>query len=212
MQIKQWITGYSWSLYRPRQSLLIRFAALIMLPLVFGNTLQAADHWEVEGANGVLRVQGSLTESACRLEMVSAWQEIALGEIGTGRLRHLGARGTPIAVHLKLQDCLPGPADNRDHRTGNRLWSPNQPAVSVSFVAPADADNPQLVKVQGAEGLALRLTDSLGRDVRLGSRGAPLWLTPGQNILTYTVTPERTSAPLVAGAFWAQVNFRLHYD
>ncbi|CAI2142749.1 PAP fimbrial minor pilin protein precursor [Serratia fonticola] len=212
MQIKQWITGHPWSLYHPRQSLLSRFAALIVLPLVFGNTVQAADHWEVEGANGVLRVQGTLTESACRLEMVSAWQDIALGEIGTGRLRHLGARGTPVAVHLKLQDCLPGPADNRDRRTGNRLWSPNQPAVSVSFIAPADADNPQLIKVQGAEGLALRLTDSQGRDVRLGSRGAPLWLTPGQNILTYTVTPERTSAPLAAGVYWAQMNFRLHYD
>lgn len=212
MQKKQWITCYSWFLYHPWQSLLTRFAALIMLPLVFGSTVRAADNWEVEGANGVLRVQGALTESACRLEMASAWQEIALGEIGTGRLRHLGARGTPIAVHLQLQDCLPGPASNRDRRTGNRLWSPNQPAVSVSFVAPADADNPQLVKVQGAKGLALRLTDSLGRDVRLGSRGAPLWLTPGLNTLTYTVTPERTSAPLVAGAYWVQVNFRLHYD
>ncbi|WP_376778797.1 fimbrial protein [Serratia fonticola] len=212
MQIKQWITSHPWSLYRPRQSLLTRLAALMMMPLVFGSAARAADNWEVDGANGVLHVQGTLTESACRLEMVSAWQDIALGEIATGRLRHLGARGTPVAVHLKLQDCLPGPANNRDHRTGNRLWSPNQPAVSVSFIAPAQADNPQLIKVQGAEGLALRLTDSQGRDVRLGSRGAPLWLTPGQNILTYTVTPERTSAPLAAGVYWAQMNFRLHYD
>lgn len=212
MQKKQWITCYPWFLCHPWQSLLTRLAALIMLPLAFASTVRAADHWEVEGANGVLRVQGALTESACRLEMASAWQDIALGDLGTGRLRHLGARGTPIAVHLQLQDCLPGPASNRGHRTGSRLWSPNQPAVSVSFVAPADADNPQLIKVQGAEGLALHLTDSLGRDVRLGSRGAPLWLTPGLNMLTYTVTPERTSAPLMAGAYWAQVNFRLHYD
>jgi type 1 fimbria pilin len=73
-------------------------------------------------------------------------------------------------------------------------------------------DNPRLVKVQGVSGLALHLMDPEGRDVRLGSRGKPLLVTPGQNVLTYTVVAERTIAPLVAGAFWAVVNFRLSYD
>ncbi|VEI61915.1 Uncharacterised protein [Serratia fonticola] len=37
-------------------------------------------------------------------------------------------------------------------------------------------------------------------------------LIPGRNELTYTVTPERTRAPLQAGAYWAQLNFGLSYD
>lgn len=117
-----------------------------------------------------------------------------------------------MAVQLRLQDCLRAPANNRDDRSGNLLWSAHQPAVSLSFVAPADADNPQLIAVRGASGVALRMVDTLGRDIRLGSRGAPLMLAVGQDRLDYIVTPERTRAPLQAGAYSAHVDFRLNYD
>nr|WP_244272382.1 fimbrial protein [Buttiauxella ferragutiae] len=196
----------------------MRTATAMMVPLVIGASFSlipaahSADNSEVEGAHGVLRVYGALTESACRLAMTSAWQDISLGDTGTGKLRDVGARGTPVAVQLRLEDCLPGPAANRDDRSGNLVWSADQPAVTVSFIAPADVDNPQLVQVQGTSGLALRVTDPLGQDVRLGSRGTPLLLSPGKNELTYTVTPERTKAPLEAGAYWAQLNFGLSYD
>lgn len=205
------------SRYRWR-CLLVRSAAALMVPLVLSTvwallpSAQAADNWNIDGANGVLHVRGALTESACRLEMPSAWQDIWLGETGTAKLARFGDRGTPVAVQLHLRDCLRSPAKNRDLRSGNVLWSTAQPAVSVSFVAPADADNPQLVKVRGASGVALRLTDALGRDVRLGERGAPLLLTPGQSVLNYRVMPERTRAPLQAGAYSAHVDFRLSYD
>lgn len=197
---------------------LMRTATAMMVPLVIGASFSlipaahSADNSEVEGAHGVLRVYGALTESACRLAMTSAWQDISLGDTGTGKLRDVGAHGSPVAVQLRLEDCLPGPAANRDDRSGNLVWSADQPAVTVSFIAPADVDNPQLVQVQGTSGLALRVTDPLGQDVRLGSRGTPLLLSPGQNELTYTVTPERTKAPLEAGAYWAQLNFGLSYD
>lgn len=172
----------------------------------------AADNWGVDGANGVLQVRGALSESACRLEMTSAWQEINLGTTTTGRLRQVGDRGTPVTVQLKLQDCISGPARTLDERSGNLRWSPGQPAVTVRFIAPADINNPELIQVQGAGGLALRVTDKLGRDIRLGSRGASLLLTPGNNQLTYTITPERTRAPLQAGSYRAQVNFGLSYE
>ncbi|WP_368045634.1 fimbrial protein, partial [Escherichia coli] len=61
-------------------------------------------------------------------------------------------------------------------------------------------------------GLALRLLDDAGQDIRLGSRGQPLLLTPGQNSLIYTVRPERTAAMLNPGAYTATVDFRLSYD
>lgn len=51
-----------------------------------------------------------------------------------------------------------------------------------------------------------------GEDVRLGSRGKPLLLTPGQNSLSYVITPERTAANLAAGSYRAAVDFHLSYD
>ncbi|MFN3070519.1 fimbrial protein [Serratia sp. J2] len=201
-----------------RQYLLARVAAALMVPVVIGSMLAlmpeagAADNWNVDGANGVLHVRGALTESACRLEMTSAYQDVWLGETGTARLAQIGAQGTPVAVRLRLQDCLRTPANNRDERNGNLLWSAHQPAVSLSFVAPADADNPQLIAVRGASGVALRMVDQLGRDIRLGSRGAPLMLAVGQDQLDYVVKLERTRTPLQAGAYSAHVDFRLNYD
>ncbi|EUM08938.1 fimbrial protein [Enterobacter sp. E12] len=191
----------------------------LMVPLTLGTMLwllpdaQAkVDNWDVEGTNGTLYVHGALTESACRLEMESARQDIALGDIGTGRLQSIGARGEPVRFELRLADCLRSPGGHRDSRTGNLTWADMQPAVTVSFRANRDADNPQLVKAQGVSGLGLRLEDGRGEDVRLGSSGKALLLTPGQNTLSYTVTPERTPASLVAGSYRAVVNFHLSYD
>ncbi|XNR46418.1 fimbrial protein [Erwinia persicina] len=192
--------------------------AVLVIPLVFGYVMamlpetHAADNWDVDGANGVLNIRGALTESACRLEMSSAYQDVWLGETGTARMATIGAQGTPVAITLHLRDCVRSPANNRDEHNGNLLWAAYQPAVSFTFVAPADADNPQLIAVRGASGVALRMVDSLGRDIRLGSRGAPLLLAAGQDSLDYIVTPERTRAPLQAGAYSAHVDFRLNYD
>ncbi|RTF42514.1 fimbrial protein [Serratia marcescens] len=191
----------------------------LMVPLTLGTMLwllpaaqATVDNGDVDGANGTLYVHGALTESACRLEMASARQDITLGETGTGRLQAMGARGEPVRFELRLADCLHSPAGSRDVRTGGLTWANNQPAVTVSFNAPRDADNPQLVKAQGVSGLGLRLKTGQGEDVRLGSRGKPLLLTPGQNTLSYTVTPERTPANLMAGSYQAVVDFHLSYD
>lgn len=172
----------------------------------------AADNWAVEGANGTLYVHGALTESTCWLDMTSSRQDIALGDSSTGRLQRAGDRGKPVGFELKLTDCLRSPAGSLDTRTGSTVWADNQPAVTVSFRATRDADNPQLVKAHGVTGLGLRLLDSEGQDVRLGSLGKPLLLTPGQNSLRFTVTPERTAANLVAGYYQATADFRLSYE
>ncbi|MBH3259844.1 type 1 fimbrial protein [Serratia marcescens] len=190
-----------------------------MIPLTLGvllwllpATQAAADNWDVEGANGTLYVHGTLTESACRLEMTSVRQDIVLGDIGTGRLQTIGARGEPVRFELRLADCLRSPGGSRDLRTGSLTRANNQPAVTVSFRAMRDADNPQLVKAQGVSGLGLRIENAHGEDVRLGSRGKPLLLTAGQAALSFTVSPERTPAHLIAGSYRAVVDFHLSYD
>ncbi|WP_353052215.1 fimbrial protein [Serratia marcescens] len=217
MRTRTWRCNGGYHHHEWLYALVITLAAL-MVPLCLMVMLwllppaQAADNWQVEGAHGVLHVRGELTESACRLEMASANQAVSLGNSSTAQLTRAGERGMPVNAQLQLRDCLRTPSNNRDTRGGNRVWSTQQPAVSVSFIAPADADNPELVKVQGASGLALRITDTQGRDIRLGSRGAPLVLAVGQSALNYTITPERTRAPLQPGAYAAVVGFQLSYD
>lgn len=170
------------------------------------------NNWDVDGAYGVLYVRGALTESACRLEMSSARQDIDLHEIGTGKLRNIGDSGTPVSFELRLADCLDTEIGLRDTRTGGQMQSIGQPAVRVSFRSMHDIDSPQLIKAHGVSGLGLRLLDERRQDVRLGERGLPLQLEQGENTLRYSVTPIRTAASLEAGAYHAVVNFHLSYE
>ncbi|MEM6160434.1 fimbrial protein [Erwinia sp. P6884] len=173
---------------------------------------QAKEFSQVDGETGILHITGALTQGACRLEMQSAYQQIELGNLITGDFTSVGARGTAVPFQLILSDCLMNGGLQRDAITNSSVWDNRQPVASVSFLAPADSETPDLVRIDGAQGLGLRLLDSRKHDVRLGNRSEPLFVAPYHDVLTWYVVPERTSAPLVAGAFTATVNFRLNYD
>lgn len=184
--------------------------ALGGLLLAFVGGVHAAD--DVEGMNGMLNISGAMHETPCSLEMTSLHQTIDLGAVSTSRLQRPGDQATPVAFQLRFTDCHRTAGSIRSERTGNLTWSAFQPVLSVAFLAPADADDPRLVKVQSITGMGLRLTDALGRDVQLGSRGEPLFLPLGGNTQTWHVQPTRTPAPLSSGAFRAVVDFRLNYE
>ncbi|MGH8451747.1 fimbrial protein [Pseudomonas sp.] len=167
---------------------------------------------DVEGMIGMLNISGAMHETPCSLEMTSLHQTIDLGVVSTSQLQRPGDQASPVAFQLRFSDCQRKAGGIRSERTGNLVWSAFQPVVSVAFYAPADADDPRLVKVQGITGMGLRLTDALGRDVQLGSRGEPLFLPLGSNTQTWNVQPTRTSASLTSGAFRAVVDFRLNYE
>ncbi|WP_233499013.1 fimbrial protein [Pantoea graminicola] len=187
-------------------------ALIIFISLLLSPLSRANDFSQVEGESGTLYVTGALTQGACRLEMQSAWQQINLGTLVTGDFTSLGQRGEAIPFQLILRDCLSAGGHLQDAITGGTTWDSKQPVVSVSFIAPADSDTPELVRVEGAQGLGLRLLDNQQRNVRLGYRSEPLFVAPYHDALTWYVVPERTSAPLVVGPFTATVNFRLNYD
>jgi type 1 fimbria pilin len=172
----------------------------------------AADDEDVEGMVGMLNILGSMHETPCSLEMASLHQTIDLGPVSASQLQRPGDQATSVACQLLFEDCRRTAGRIASERTGNLTWSAYQPVLSVAFIAPADADDPRLVKVQGITGMGLRLTDSQGRDVQLGSRGEPLFLPLGRNTQTWNVQPTRTPAPLTSGAFRAVVDFRLNYE
>lgn len=178
---------------------------------VTATDLDKVDNWDVDGANGTLYIHGALTESACRLAMSSVYQTIKLGTVATGQLQQVGKIGTPIAVTLQLEDCLSSESRNRD-QLGNLLWSPDMPAMKIRFLTPMDRQDPSLAAVEGAQGLALQLSDVTHRPITLGQFSLPHLVSRGQNTLTYYVTPVRTTAGLTAGAYSALIRFQLSYE
>ena len=189
-----------------KAEMLAPLGCLLMVLTAF--TAQA----EEEGMGGLLDVSGSLHHSACMLEMTSSYQTVELNNVPRSQLQRPGDGATPVAFQLRFADCRRAAGSVTNERTGKLVWSAYQPVVSVAFLAPADADDPRLVKVRGITGMGLRLTDSMGRDVRLGSVGEPLFLAHGSDTLTWYVQPTRTSAVLTNGAFRAVVDFRLNYE
>ena len=180
--------------------------------LLLGQAVQQARAEVIHGMTGVLNVFGSMHNTPCALEMPSAYQDVDLGSVSRNLLQRPGDQATAVAFQLRFVDCQRASGSIQSERTGNLVWSDSQPVVSVAFVAPADADDPRLVKVQGVTGMGLLLTDALGRDAALGSRGEPLFLQHGNDTLTWNVQPVRTSAALSNGAFRAVVDFRLVYE
>ena len=183
--------------------------------LSFWLLLASAQHAQAEihdAMSGVLEISGEFVNSPCVLDMSSADQSVDLGNVSRSQLLRPGDQASPVAFQLRFVDCNRASGSLMNERTGNLVWSAYQPVVSVAFLAPADADDPRLVKVQGVTGMGLRLTDALGRDVRLGSRGEPLFLAYGNDTLTWQVQPTRTRAALSNGAFRATVDFRFIYE
>ncbi|WP_226938249.1 fimbrial protein [Klebsiella aerogenes] len=184
----------------------------VALVLSSGMVSATQDNWNVEGEHGELHVFGSLMAGACSLDMRSAYQDVYMGSQTTASLGTPGDRGLPVEVTLKLKECFRTRGGSTDARLDKSAWYILQPAVTATFLAPADLYNPELAAVKGAQGFGLRLTDHHGRNIRLGDRGAPQLTTPLQDELVYHITQERTASPVQPGAWQALLGFRLNYD
>ena len=191
---------------------LARGLALTALIMALSANQCRAEDEPLLDSDGLLDITGSLNHAPCMLEMSSAYQTVELNNISRADLLKPGDMAEPVAFQLRFLDCRRIAGGLPNERTGRLVWSPYEPIVSVAFVAPADPDDTRLVKVQGVTGMGLRLTDALGRDVRLGAWGQPLFLVHGRDTVTWYVQATRTPVPLTNGAFRAVVDFRLNYD
>lgn len=175
------------------------------------NTYRSVDNWNVEGQHGVVHVKGSLTESPCHLAMTSSDQTVDMGNLDTVTLQNKG-KGTPIPLHIGLEECLETEAQSEDAQDGMTTWSSAPPTVKIRFVAPIVPTYTDLVQVNGAEGLGLAVSTHQGTALPVGQASKPQLLPSGQRRLTYYVTPVRTG-PLVSGAYSAPlIAFEMIYD
>ncbi len=160
---------------------------------------------------GVLHVYGTLTESACRLDMASADQSINLGNTSTADLKNVGDHSVLVPVQLYLQDCL-RTSSSQNIEKNNVAWSAHQPAVSITFTGIGEPTNPQLARTEGVKGIGLRIKDAQQNNLILGQQGKPVLLAPGDDVILYYIVAERTRGELRAGSFSANINFRLNYE
>ena len=170
------------------------------------------DNWNVDGANGVLYVSGSLTESPCRLAMESASQSVDLGNTETASLPNVGAKAQSVPFHITLLDCIEMNTLLKNSNTGDAVWSNKQPAAKIRFIAETVPLMPQYAKVVGAQGLGLEISSSQGDALPLNAKSNPLLISPGDNVLTYYVTPVRISDNLSPDAYSAIISFEMLYE
>lgn len=187
----------------------------LLVTLANGVLLQkasAADNRSVDGENGVLHVYGVLLEGSCQLDMTSAHQTIYLGPVSRHVLEKPGNKGEPVMFQIKLSRCSRTGGNQSDRYKGTSTQDAIQPIVTLSFTGVTVPKRPGLLKATGVMGLGLAISDPQGRSVTPGERGEPVFLVPGDNILTYTVTPVRTDHELTTGVFRAVAGFEVSYD
>lgn len=173
---------------------------------------RSVDNWGVDGQHGILRVNGELTDSPCRLAMHSSDQTLNLGTVAAGDLLNLGSRGKAVPFQLELTDCLAVANARMNRETGQIPWSKDQPGVSVRFMAVEMDASQRYVALQGISGVGLEIKDDHGHPLPLGQYSTPRLLPVGQSALMYTVTPVRIAGPFLPGVFNAAIGFQLSYD
>jgi len=190
---------------------MIKTTLLTALLLAVAGTVSAEDEKPLVDT-GTLYVYGDLQENTCRMTMDSAWQDVDLGSTSRADVNVVGKAAAPVKVNIYLHDCpeLANWSSNITPMT--TTISALQPPYRARFMAVQDDNNPALIKVTGASGIGLRLRDSRGETVMLSRNSDSILLNPGQNQVTFTLQPERTSAPFVAGPYHALVNFSLIYQ
>ncbi|WP_336292711.1 fimbrial protein [Cronobacter dublinensis] len=189
-----------------------RMAHIIALGAALGVIAPVMADEPVSADGGALYVHGVMRENTCRLEMDSAWQDVDMGDISRADVNLVGKMAKPVTVKLYLRDCPQIPTRSANIMQLTHTRSAQQPGYQARFVAPTDALNPDLIKVTGASGIGLRLKDNQGKTVKMAQQGNTALLNPGQDTVTFTLAPERTTAPFVAGPYHALINFSMRYE
>lgn len=179
-------------------------------PLLLAGQAGAKDTPLVD--TGELYVYGDLQENTCRMTMDSVWQEVNLGSTPRADVNMVGKSARPVTVTIYLHDCPELAHWSTNITPLTETASSMQPPYKARFVAVSDNENPALIKVNGASGIGLRLKDSRGKTIKFSRLSDAMLLNPGQDQITFTLTPERTSAPFKAGPYHALINFSMLYQ
>ncbi|WP_336768932.1 fimbrial protein [Pantoea endophytica] len=156
---------------------------------------------------------GALMSSACSLAVDSQEQTVDLGSVSGNKFRHRGDRSQNVNFSLHFKDCLAGAHEYPPDAgiTTKNYWSRGERSVALSLVGTPDDFNNDLLRINGARGVGLRLTDAKSRDMSLNYGSKTFFLSPGDNTLNFNVSVEATQDYVQAGYIDAIVNVNVYY-
>jgi type 1 fimbria pilin len=178
------------------------FKSMSLASILLWSNGNAMDSKTLPRQQGELYISGEFREGPCFLDMRSKFQDVELDNSAIANLRNIGDTGQPRKLILHLWGC-------KTLRLKNKY---GVSAINVHFMAPADADEPTLFRLNGASGIGLRVIDDAGHQILPGKERQLLFHSSSDNNLELTVLPVRTKAPLSTGYFDATINFGLNYE
>lgn len=145
----------------------------------------------------LITVTGNLIGNSCTVTADSRNITVHFDEVGTHQLSAAGGLSEKIPFIIKLEEC-----------------APTFTGVKVSFSATPDADNPQLIKVNGdASGVAIQLTDEKQNPLALGTQTEAYGLTGNNSVeIKFYASLIAKQATVSAGTLSATATWVLEYQ
>jgi type 1 fimbria pilin len=159
---------------------------------------------------------GGLLSTPCALSVDSAFQRVDLGQLSAKSFREVGDRSADVTFTLRFQDCLMGAHAFEDgidstRYSGDNSFVTGEQVVAFSFAGETDIANPNLLKLNGARGVGIRLSDARGTQIPLNRVMRNQYLNAGNNELRFSANLEATQRFVMADAFDAVVNVNVYY-
>ncbi|CAI1221114.1 TPA: fimbrial protein [Serratia fonticola] len=147
-----------------------------------------------------LKVQGSIVETACAIDLGNRDQTIDMGSLSISHLLRDG-QGAARPFTIRLVNC------SLEKQQGNR---PDWQYFRITFDGPHERG---LFKVSGqAKGVGLEIRDQDNKLSVPGSAMSPQQLTAGTHDLIYRLRLIANQQPLAAGKYNSQLAFKLDYE
>ncbi|WP_211136694.1 fimbrial protein [Serratia sp. PL7] len=151
-------------------------------------------------AEGTLKMQGSIIETACAIDVGSHDQTIDMGSLSISQLLRDG-QGAARPFTIRLVNCAL--EKQNDHR-------PDWQYFRITFDGPHERG---LFNVSGqAKGVGLEIRNQDNELSVPGSSMLPQQLTPGSRDLMYRLRLVANRQPLAAGQYNSQLAFKLDYE
>ncbi|CAI0972294.1 fimbrial protein [Serratia fonticola] len=151
-------------------------------------------------AKGALKMQGSIIETACAIEVGSRDQTIDMGSLSISQLLRDG-QGADRPFTIRLVNCAL--EKQNDHRSDWQYFR-------ITFDGPHERG---LFNVSGQiKGVGLEIRNQNNELSVPGSAMLPQQLTPGSRDLIYRLRLVANQQPLSAGQYNSQLAFKLDYE
>lgn len=152
-------------------------------------------------ALGLVKMSGSIIETACAIDVGSRDQTINMGSLSLSDIRRDG-QGPVHPFVIKLVNCV------------LERQNPNKPNWQYFRVTFDGAHQHGLFSVNGqAKGVGLQIQRNDGGEIIVpGQALSAQTLTQGSRDLAYELRLVANHTPLVSGQYYSQLSFKLDYE